>query len=50
MAVPKKRVSKSRRDARKNTWKKKVLKNFAIAVGLAKSYQAMGNCGNFFIG
>lgn len=50
MAVPKKRVSKSRRDSRKNTWNKKVLKNFAVAIGFAKSYKANEKCGNFFIG
>ena len=37
MAVPKKKMSKSRRDARKSIWKKKVLKNLNIAISLGKS-------------
>nr|YP_008004701.1 ribosomal protein L32 [Euglena viridis]AGM16246.1 ribosomal protein L32 [Euglena viridis] len=37
MAVPKKKMSKSRRDSRKTTWKKKVSKNVLIAISLGKS-------------
>lgn len=37
MAVPKKKMSKSRRDARKSIWKKKVVKNLNIAISLGKS-------------
>lgn len=37
MAVPKKKMSKSRRDSRKNSWKKKVLKNVKMALSLGKS-------------
>lgn len=37
MAVPKKKMSKSRRDSRKNTWKKKVLKKVLFAISLGKS-------------
>lgn len=37
MAVPKKKMSKSKRDSRKSTWKKKVEKNVLIAISLGKS-------------
>nr|YP_010700481.1 ribosomal protein L32 [Strombomonas costata]WCH63620.1 ribosomal protein L32 [Strombomonas costata] len=37
MAVPKKKMSNSKRDSRKNTWKKKVLKKVKIAISLGKS-------------
>ena len=37
MAVPKKKMSKSRRDSRKSYWKKKVAKNALIAISLSKS-------------
>ena len=37
MAVPKKKMSKSKRDSRKNTWKKKVTKNVLAAISLGKS-------------
>ena len=37
MAVPKKKMSKSRRDSRKNTWKQKVFKKLKIAISFARS-------------
>lgn len=37
MAVPKKKMSKSKRDSRKSNWKKKVDKNVLIAISLGKS-------------
>lgn len=37
MAVPKKKMSKSRRDSRKSTWKKKVAKKVLLAISLGKS-------------
>nr|YP_009503390.1 ribosomal protein L32 [Euglena clara]AXA45502.1 ribosomal protein L32 [Euglena clara] len=37
MAVPKKKMSKSKRDSRKSSWKKKVLKKVLFAVSLGKS-------------
>jgi large subunit ribosomal protein L32 len=37
MAVPKKKMSKSKRDSRKSTWKKKVSKKVLLAVSLGKS-------------
>lgn len=51
MAVPKKRVSKSRRDSRKNTWNKKVLKNFKIAITFAKAFSKVKDkkIGTFFL-
>nr|AYQ95342.1 ribosomal protein L32 [Uronema sp. CCAP 334/1] len=36
MAVPKKRTSKSKKNLRKNTWKRKVLKRAMRALVLAK--------------
>jgi len=36
MAVPKKRTSKSKKNLRKNTWKKKVIKRAMRALVLAK--------------
>lgn len=37
MAVPKKKMSKSRRDSRKSNWKKKVVKSVLVAISLGKS-------------
>ncbi len=37
MAVPKKKMSKSKRDSRKSTWKKKVIKNVLKAISIGKS-------------
>nr|YP_009184882.1 ribosomal protein L32 [Jenufa minuta]ALO62999.1 ribosomal protein L32 [Jenufa minuta] len=37
MAVPKKRTSKSKKNLRKNVWKKKILKQAEKALFLAKS-------------
>jgi large subunit ribosomal protein L32 len=48
MAVPKKKMSKSRRDSRKSTWKNKVLKQVLVAISLGKSL-AKGNSTNFFV-
>nr|YP_009144895.1 ribosomal protein L32 [Euglenaria anabaena]AKJ83342.1 ribosomal protein L32 [Euglenaria anabaena] len=36
MAVPKKKMSKSKRDSRKNTWKKKIKKNVLVALSIGK--------------
>ena len=36
MAVPKKKMSKSRRDSRRATWNKKVLKQVQMALTLGK--------------
>lgn len=47
MAVPKKKMSKSRRDARKSTWKKKVIKNVLLAISLGKSLLDDQKSGNF---
>jgi large subunit ribosomal protein L32 len=38
MAVPKKKMSKSKRDSRKSTWKKKVVKNVLKAISIGKSF------------
>lgn len=37
MAVPKKKTSKSRRNSRKTTWKKKVLKQVQLALTIGGS-------------
>lgn len=37
MAVPKKKMSKSKTNSRKDTWKKKVLKKLLIAISIGKS-------------
>ena len=37
MAVPKKKMSRSKRDSRKSTWKKKVEKKVLIALSIGKS-------------
>lgn len=37
MAVPKKKMSKSKRDSRKSTWKKKVQGNVLLAISIGKS-------------
>nr|YP_010700118.1 ribosomal protein L32 [Colacium mucronatum]WCH63264.1 ribosomal protein L32 [Colacium mucronatum] len=37
MAVPKKKMSKSRRNSRRATWKKKVLKQLQIALTIGNS-------------
>ena len=47
MAVPKKKMSKSRRDSRKSTWKKKVEKKVLFAISLGKSL--LNNSSNKFI-
>jgi ribosomal protein L32 len=36
MAVPKKKLSKSKRDSRKSYWKKKVSKKSLIAISIGK--------------
>jgi ribosomal protein L32 len=48
MAVPKKKLSKSRRDSRKDTWKKKVLKKFQIALAFARA-EVKQNFGKSFV-
>lgn len=37
MAVPKKKMSSSKRDSRKSNWKKKIKKNVLIALSIGKS-------------
>ena len=37
MAVPKKKMSKSRRNSRRTTWKKKVLKHVQLALTIGNS-------------
>lgn len=37
MAVPKKKMSKRKRDSRKAIWKKKVLKKLSFSISLGKS-------------
>jgi ribosomal protein L32 len=37
MAVPKKKMSKSKRNSRKSYWKKKVIKKVLIAISIGKS-------------
>ena len=37
MAVPKKKMSKSKRDSRKSNWKKKLQKKVKYALSLSKS-------------
>lgn len=48
MAVPKKKMSKSRRDSRKSYWKKKVIRNVLIAISLGKSIKK-GKSNNFIL-
>lgn len=48
MAVPKKKMSKSRRDSRKSYWKKKVIRNVLIAISLSKSLKS-GKKNSFII-
>lgn len=43
MAVPKKKMSKSRTNSRKSYWKKKVVKNVLRAISLSKSLQSTKN-------
>jgi large subunit ribosomal protein L32 len=38
MAVPKKKMSKSRRDSRKANWNKKITKHVLFAISLGKSF------------
>jgi ribosomal protein L32 len=40
MAVPKKKMSKSKRDSRKSYWKKKIIRNVLIAISLSKSLKS----------
>ena len=40
MAVPKKKMSKSKTNSRKSTWKKKVLKKAIIAISIGKSNES----------
>jgi large subunit ribosomal protein L32 len=47
MAVPKKKMSKSRRDSRKSTWKKKASKKMLIALSLGKSFIEKKDSNNF---
>lgn len=48
MAVPKKKMSRSKRDSRKSTWKKKVVGKVYAALSLAKSVLE-GKESNFII-
>nr|YP_009145457.1 ribosomal protein L32 [Monomorphina parapyrum]AKL78930.1 ribosomal protein L32 [Monomorphina parapyrum] len=47
MAVPKKKMSKSRRDSRKSTWKKKASKKVLIALSIGKSFLEKNSSNNF---
>lgn len=47
MAVPKKKMSKSKKNSRKTIWKKKVLKKVLIAVSLGKSFYNKNSLNNF---
>lgn len=49
MAVPKKKMSKSKRDSRKNTWKKKVKNNVLIAISIGKSLLKNKNESNIIV-
>lgn len=49
MAVPKKKTSKSKRDSRKSSWKKKVVKKVLNAISLAKSINNEGKNYHFII-
>ena len=44
MAVPKKKMSRSRRNSRKSYWKKKVVKNVLRAISLGKSIKNSKAC------
>lgn len=47
MAVPKKKMSKSRRDARQSNWKKKVVKKVLVALSIGKSFLENKTSNNF---
>lgn len=49
MAVPKKKMSRSKRDSRKSNWKKKVEKNVLIALSIGKSILKGENSNNLII-
>ena len=48
MAVPKKKMSKSRRNSRRNNWKKKLVKQVEHAISIGKSIQN-GSDTNFIV-
>ena len=48
MAVPKKKMSKSRRDSRKSYWKKKVIQKVLLAISLSRSLKG-NNVNNFIL-
>ena len=48
MAVPKKRMSKSRRNSRRYNWKRKLVKQVEHAISIGKSIQS-GNGANFIV-
>ena len=50
MAVPKKKMSRSKRDSRKSTWKKKVEKNVLIALTIGNSMIKKDNGNNLVAG
>ena len=49
MAVPKKKMSKSRRNSRKNNWKKKVIKQVKLAISIGKSITSENKEFNFIL-
>ena len=49
MAVPKKKMSSSKRDSRKSNWKKKIEKNVRIAISLGKSILNENSSKNFIV-
>lgn len=49
MAVPKKKMSRSKRDSRKSTWKKKVENNVLLAISIGKSLLSNKKENNFIV-
>lgn len=49
MAVPKKKMSNSKRNSRKANWKKKIKKNVLIALSIGKSIMKKNENNNFVI-
>ena len=49
MAVPKKKMSKSKSNSRKTTWKRKVLKKLSIAISLGKSLLLENKDNNYIV-
>lgn len=43
MAVPKKKMSRSRKNSRKSNWKRKILKQVSLALSIGKSILEKGS-------